>query len=144
MKRKWKIILSILTVPVLIFAYYSYNVYHTITRSEKIEGKLENIPLEKAEVNEITVGNADWPNWRGPNLDGKSSLTGINKNWAVGLEKLWEVNYLCQGQATASWSAPVIVGNRIVIPGREEYNDLVFCINTINGELVWQVTLLQF
>ena len=29
-------------------------------------------------------------------------------NWENGLEKAWQVDYLCQGKATASWSAPVI------------------------------------
>jgi len=140
MKKIWKIILSVLAVLVLSIAIFIYYSYKTIYKSEKIDGKREAIPSGITGINEIDKGNADWPNWRGQHFDGKSSLTGINTNWSEGLEKLWEVNFLCQGQATASWSAPVIVGNRLVIPGRDEKNDLVFCINTDNGELIWQTS----
>ncbi len=138
MKKIWKIILSVLAALVLIIAAFVYYGYRSIYKSEKIDGIRENIPSEIAGITEVNKGNADWPNWRGQYFDGKSSLTGIKTDWSEGLEKLWEVNFLCQGQATASWSAPVIVGNRLVIPGRDEKNDLVFCINTDNGELIWQ------
>jgi outer membrane protein assembly factor BamB len=138
MKRKWKIILSVLSFLVLATAIFVYYAHHAINKSEKLIGNHDNIPSEIGDKSDLLQGNADWPNWRGRNLDGKSSQTEINKDWSEGLEKLWEVNFLCQGQATASWSAPVIVGNRLVIPGRDELNDLVFCINTNNGELIWQ------
>jgi outer membrane protein assembly factor BamB len=138
MKKKWKIILSIFAAFVLLAAGLSYFGYKSIRKSEKIKGTRENIPSVAAGISEINKGNADWPNWRGPSYDGKSTLTGIKKDWSEGLEKLWEVNFLCQGQATASWSSPVIAGNRLVIPGRDEKRDLVFCIDTENGELIWQ------
>ena len=137
MKKKWKIILTVLSVLVLLIAAFIYYSYNSIYKSEKIDGKRDNIPSEIAGLDEINKGIADWPNWRGQYFDGKSSLTGIETDWSEGLEKLWEVNFLCQGQATASWSAPVIVGNKLVIPGRDEKNDLVFWINTANGELIW-------
>ncbi|MFC2080586.1 PQQ-binding-like beta-propeller repeat protein [Bacteroidota bacterium] len=138
MKKIWKIILTVIIVLVLLFAAFRYYAYKTIHKSEKIGGERENIPSQIAGTTDINKENADWPNWRGQYFDGKSSLAGIKTDWSEGLEKLWEVNFLCQGQATASWSAPVIVGNRLVIPGRDEKNDLVFCINTDNGELIWQ------
>jgi outer membrane protein assembly factor BamB len=138
MKKTWKIILSViafLLVAVAILGYYGYN---SVNKTQKIEGKHSSIPTENMEAAEMNVGNADWPNWRGRNFDGKSPIKGIKKDWSEGLEKQWELNFLCQGKATASWSAPVIVGNRLVVPGRDEGNDLVFCINTNNGELIWK------
>jgi outer membrane protein assembly factor BamB len=138
MKRTWKIILSVLAVLLLLVAIFAYYGYKSIYKSEKIGGIHEMIPSKSAAITEIAKGQHDWPNWRGEYYNGKSSLTGIKTDWSEGLEKLWEVNFLCQGQATAAWSAPVIVGNRLVIPGRDENNDLVFCINTENGELIWQ------
>lgn len=138
MKKIWKIVLSVIAVLALLIAIFIYYAYKSIYKSEKIDGMRENIPTETLGRNEINKGNADWPNWRGQSFDGKSTLTGINTDWSEELDKLWEVNFLCQGQATASWSAPVIVGNRLVIPGRDDKNDLVFCINTDNGQLIWQ------
>ncbi|HEC43295.1 MAG TPA: hypothetical protein ENI20_10745 [Bacteroides sp.] len=138
MKKIWKIILSVLAALVILAAAFIYYAHHSINMSEKIDGKPDKIPSKTEGLSDINAGNNDWPNWRGQYFNGKSSLTGINKDWTEGLDKLWEVNYLCQGKATASWSAPVISGNRLVIPGRDEKNDLVFCINTENGELIWQ------
>lgn len=138
MKKKWKIILSVLAVLLLAIASFVYYSYQAIYGSEEIEGKRETIPSTMAEKSETEKGNADWPNWRGQYFDGKSSVTGIKKDWSEGLEKEWEISFLCQGKQTASWSAPVIVGNRLVIPGRDEKNDLVFCINANTGELIWQ------
>ncbi len=138
MKKSWKIILSVLAVLILAVVIFVYYAYRTIYKSEKIVGKHDAIPSQETEVAGIQQKNADWPNWRGQHFDGKSSLTGIKTDWSGGLEKLWEINFLCQGQSTASWSAPVIVGDRLVIPGRDEKNDLVFCIHTSNGELIWK------
>jgi outer membrane protein assembly factor BamB len=86
----------------------------------------------------VTTGIADWTNWRGPNFEGKSATKGILTDWSKGLQKLWHVNYLCQDIATASWASLVIQGNRIIVPGRDNINDLVFCINADTGELIWK------
>ncbi len=47
------------------------------------------------------------------------------------------MDYLCQDNSTVSWSSPVIQGNRLIIPGRDKENDLVFCTNADNGDLIW-------
>jgi outer membrane protein assembly factor BamB len=85
----------------------------------------------------VTKGLSDWPNWRGANFEGKSATTGIQTDWSKGLKIWWNVNYLCQDQATASWSSPFVQGNRLIVPGRDKNNDLLFCINTDTGELIW-------
>jgi len=138
MKKTWKIILAVIAILALLIGAFVYYSYKSIYKSEKIDGPRDKIPSELQGITDFDEGTADWPNWRGQFFDGKSSLTGIQKDWSGGLKKLWEVNFLCQGQATASWSAPVIVGSTLVIPGRDEKNDLVFCFNTGNGELIWQ------
>lgn len=138
MRKTWKIILSVVALLVIGAAAFFIWAYRSINKSERIGGRLETIPVQQAIPAELDRGNSDWPHWRGPHYDGKSSLTGIKTDWSEGLEIKWEISYLCQGQATATWSAPVIAGNRLVIPGRDETNDLVFCINTDNGSLIWQ------
>ena len=42
----------------------------------------------------------------------EAQLRGIITDWSEGLKKLWEVNYLCQGNSSATWSAPVIKGKQ--------------------------------
>lgn len=137
MKRSVKIILIVIAVFIILGGYFGYQVYKSIMGSEPLTGKTENIPEKMGATPPITEGIADWPNWRGVNFDGKSATIGIQTDWSKGLKKLWNVNYLCQGQSTASWSSPVVTGNRLIVSGRDENNDLLFCINPQNGKLIW-------
>jgi len=137
MKRSVKIILVVGAIVLIILVLIGYQVYKITMGSEPLSGTLDRIPAKMSNWPPITKGNADWPNWRGTNFDGKSSTKGIKTDWSHGLQKLWHINYLCQDQATASWSAPVVQGNRLIVPGRNEKNDLVFCIDAGNGELIW-------
>lgn len=137
MKKHLNLILRITAIILIVLFYFGYKIYKSVAGSEEITGKKENVPQPITEMPPLTKGTADWPNWRGPKLDGKSAFTGIKTDWTKGLEKLWEVDYLCQGIANASWSAPVIQGNRLVVTGRDDKNDLVFCINADNGKLMW-------
>jgi outer membrane protein assembly factor BamB len=137
MKRSVKIILIASAIILIILVYIGYQVYQLTMGSESLAGKKEGIPAKITNLPPVTKGDSDWPNWRGTNFDGKSLTKGIRSDWSKGLKKLWQVNYLCQDQSTATWSAPVIQGNRLIIPGRDEKNDLVFCINSDTGELIW-------
>jgi outer membrane protein assembly factor BamB len=137
MKRSAKVILVTGTIVLLFGAYFAYQVFKMVKGSEPLPGKQDHIPVKMAVPPPITEGSADWPNWRGIHFDGKSPVTGIQTDWSKGLKELWTVNYLCQDQATASWSSPVIQGNRLVVSGRDEKNDLIFCINSDSGELIW-------
>jgi outer membrane protein assembly factor BamB len=138
MKKRTKIILIILSVILVAGGIIGYKGYQMVLGSEELSGNKEPIPNENTEIPPLTTGENDWPHWRGVNFDGKSSISGLNTDWSKGLKKLWQVDYLCQGKATASWSTPVIQGNRLIVPGRDENNDLVFCINTETGKLIWK------
>jgi len=138
MKRSVKIILAIIAVVLVSAAYFGYQIYQSVMGSEQIVGKQEGIPTPMTPTPPITAGIADWTNWRGENFEGKSTAIGIQTDWSKGLQKIWDINYLCQDNGTASWAAAVVQGNRLIIPGRDEKNDLVFCINADTGELIWK------
>lgn len=138
MKKRKKIILIILAIILIIGGVIGYKGYQAVLGSEELTGNIEAIPTDKVDVPQLTKGNNDWPNWRGVNFDGKSSITGIKTDWSKGLKKLWQVDFLCQGNATASWATVVVQGNRLVVPGRDENNDLVFCLNSETGKLIWK------
>lgn len=137
MKKYVKVILIVVVIILAFVGFYGYQIYKMVMGSEPLVGTQEGLPSQMATKTPITKGNADWPNWRGTNFEGKSATVGIKTDWSKGLEKLWQVNYLCQDKATASWSTPVIQGNRLIVPGRDLNNDLVFCINSETGELIW-------
>jgi len=138
MKRSVKIILAIIAVVLVSGAYFGYQIYQSVMGSEQIVGTQEGIPQPMSLTPPVTNGIADWTNWRGENFEGKSTAIGIQTDWSKGLQKIWDINYLCQDNGTASWAAAVVQGNRLIIPGRDEKNDLVFCINADTGELIWK------
>jgi hypothetical protein len=82
-------------------------VWFAIQGDERLHGPQETIPQEAKVIAPLEKGKSDWPCWRGPNRDGKSPVIGIKKDWSDGLTKLWEVNFLCQGDRNVTWSAPV-------------------------------------
>jgi len=137
MKKSVKIILVVVSLLVIAIAYFAYTGYQMVAGSEGITGKQDKIPTALNNIPETTEDFDDWSNWRGNNFEGKSTTIGIKKDWSAGLNKLWQVDFLCQDRATASWSTPVVQGNRLIVPGRDEKNDLVFCLNSDNGKLIW-------
>ncbi len=137
MKTRTKIILGIVTLVISGGAYVGNTIYQMVNGSEKIKGTSIIPETELNYKSAIAFGTDDWPHWRGANLDGKSSTVGIKKDWSQGLNKLWVVDYLCQDNSTGSWSSVAVQGDRLVVPGRDDLNDLVFCLNAETGDLIW-------
>ncbi len=136
MKRKRLIIGSAIVVvgAALLAAWLGWRAVHG---GEGLTGVRQTIPPAMQTPPPVEPGPADWPCWRGPTADGKSPVAGIRKDWSGGLPKRWEVSFLCQGTHTATWSSPVVYGNRLVVAGRDEGNDLVFCLNAGTRDLIW-------
>lgn len=130
--------MAIVAVVMIGVVYFGYQMYQMVLGSEPITGRQDQVPSPMAPTPPVTTGPADWTNWRGPNFEGKNATTGIRTDWSKGLQKVWHINYLCQGNATASWSSEVVQGNRLIASGRDEMNDLVFCIDTETGKLIWK------
>lgn len=138
MKKYVKIILIVVSVLIIAVGVVGYMVYKMIRGSEKLAGKQDEIPSVVRSIPQVTTGTADWPNWRGVKFDGKSNTTGIKTNWSSGLKKEWQVDYLCHGSTSATWSSPVVQGNRLMIMGRVDNEDYIFCLNTQTSELIWK------
>ncbi len=136
MKRKRLIVGSAIVMvgAVLLAARLGWQAIHG---GERLTGSRQAIPQAVQTPPPVEPGLADWPCWRGPTADGKSPVTGIRKDWSGGLPKRWEVSFLCQGTHTATWSAPVVCGNRLIVTGRDERDDLVFCLDAGTGDLIW-------
>ena len=136
MKRK-HIAIWVACAVVLCGILIAHKAWNAIHGEQDITGPVGTIPEPTAVLSPPTKGPADWPCWRGINGDGKSTVTGVRKDFSGGLKKLWEVDYLCQGKQAATWSAPAVRGNRLVVPGRSRGEDLIFCLDPNNGELLW-------
>lgn len=139
MKRN-RLVIYVVCAVVLGGILFAHQAWKAIYGEQDIAGPIGAIPDWAADRSPAIQGSADWPCWRGLGGDGKSAVTGIKKDWSDGLKKLWEVDYLCQDKQAATWSAPVVRGNRLVVPGRSDRKDLIFCLDPNNGGLLWLST----
>lgn len=137
--QKWTLgILGVLILAIVVLAAMFWSSITILMGTEELSGTTDTIPeVISAGQEPLVKGDADWISWQGANGDNRSEVTGITKDWSGGLKKLWEVNYLCQENSSAAWSAPVIRGNRLIVCGRDSENDLVFCLDTEDGSLLW-------
>jgi hypothetical protein len=140
----FKIVLIVLGLGVLVvtgLTIWQWQVASVVLTSKGLEGDVKAAPdAAAAALPEISKGPADWICWRGAAGDARSRGVRIAGGWPSGMTKRWEVAFLCQGRGTASWSAPVVQGNRLVVCGRDEANDLVFCLNPDDGRPLWKAS----
>ncbi len=80
---------------------------------------------------------ADWPQWRGPNRDGKSADTGLLKQWPEkGPPLAWRVDKLGGGD-----SAPAIAAGRIFGMGNRGDKEVVWALSEKDGSEIWVTPL---
>lgn len=76
---------------------------------------------------------SDWHQWRGPNRNGLSAETGWQSKWSPpGPRRVWQVRV---GQG---YSGVAVVGNKAYTLGNANGQDTLFCLNTANGNVIWQ------
>lgn len=88
----------------------------------------------------LTVGSLtspavaeDWPWFLGPRHDGTSSETGLQLKWpAAGPPVRWKT------ELGTGYSAPSILGERLVVHHRQGDEEVVACHAVDDGDLVWQ------
>ena len=75
----------------------------------------------------------DWPQWRGPNRDGKSADTGLLKQWpAGGPKRAWKVTGLGKGYSNMS-----VAAGRLFTMGDKDDAGYVIALNTADGKVLW-------
>jgi outer membrane protein assembly factor BamB len=78
------------------------------------------------------VCGQDWPQWRGPNRDGKASGFTAPQTWPKVLAEKWKAT-VGQGDAT-----PALVGDKLYVFARQGGDEVVLCLNAADGKEVWQ------
>jgi outer membrane protein assembly factor BamB len=79
-----------------------------------------------------SVWAQDWPQWRGPNRDGKLSGFVAPPSWPKELTQKWKVT------VGVGDSSPALVGNKLYTFGRREDNEVISCIDAVTGKVLWQ------
>ena len=83
----------------------------------------------------LTAGGAlaqDWPQWRGPNRDGKAIGFSAPATWPKELIQKWKVQ-VGSGDAT-----PALVGGRLYVFARQEADEITRCLDAGTGKMLWQ------
>jgi outer membrane protein assembly factor BamB len=75
---------------------------------------------------------ADWPQWRGPNRDGKVSDFKAPAKWPKELTQKWKVTV---GSGDAS---PALVGDRLYVFTRQGAEEVTMCLNAGDGKKIWE------
>lgn len=80
---------------------------------------------------------ADWPQWRGPFLNGSSDETSLPTTWTVSRAK-WSASL--PGEAG---STPVVCGGRVYLTStdRASKNLFALCFNAADGRPLWKKTI---
>jgi hypothetical protein len=136
---KWVMgIIGVIVLVIVIYVAWNWTMFGIVSGTEELSGESSVIPDVVGTLSDsLQIGETDWASWYGPEGDRIANEKGIKTDWSNGLNMVWEVDYLCQGKGSASWSAPVVQGNRLVVSGRDSENDLVFCLDPVNGTLLW-------
>lgn len=75
----------------------------------------------------------DWPQWRGPQRDGRSPDAGLLKQWPAGGPKLlWKATGLGSGYTSVS-----VVGRRLFAMGDKDDASYVIAMNRADGQPLW-------
>ncbi len=82
----------------------------------------------------LPAAAADWPQWRGPNRDGRSAETGLLKEWPEdGPPLAWKVSGLGAGYSSVS-----ITGGKIFSMGDLDDGQYLLALAEDGGGLLWK------
>ena len=79
-----------------------------------------------------TAWSQDWPQWRGPNRDGKVNGFTTPGEWPPELTPKWKVT-VGSGDAT-----PALVNERLYVFARQGEDEVTLCLNAANGKELWR------
>ena len=77
------------------------------------------------------ASDQNWPQWRGPNRDGKVSGFESPKAWPKELTRKWKVTV---GDGVSS---PALVDNKLYVFSREDNQEILRCLDAATGNEIW-------
>lgn len=87
----------------------------------------------------VTLQAEDWPQWRGPNRDGKSTEQGLNLDWTDSApELLWKTTGVGKG-----YSSLAIVDGVIYTTGNSKEAQVAVARKASDGSEIWKTPLTE-
>ena len=84
----------------------------------------------------VIVQAENWPQWRGPSLNGVSNEKNLPVKWTTEENVIWKV-----AMPGLSGSTPIIWRNRIFLNVAEGDNLALWCVDKTKGEVLWKKPL---
>src|SRR4051812_44391323 len=84
----------------------------------------------------LSVGGADWPQWRGPNSDNKVTDFKVPKTWPKTLTKGWRV--VIGDKKNSGESSPVLVDGKIYAFAKQGSDEVAMCLDADTGKQIWR------
>lgn len=105
----------------------------------KLTHRITALTLAAALTCAHTALAENWPQWRGPRLDGTSAETGLPTTWSRGENMKWR--FELPGPAA---STPIVWEDRIFLTSTRKNSDalLVMAVGT-DGEMLWEKSIDQ-
>jgi len=75
---------------------------------------------------------SDWPQWRGPNRDGKVTDVVLPATWPKALKEEWKVT------VGIGHSSPVMANGRIYVFARQGEDEVLQCLDAVTGKELWR------
>jgi outer membrane protein assembly factor BamB len=82
----------------------------------------------------------NWPQWRGPRLDGTSAETNVPVSWTETSNVLWKTELPGLGHAS-----PIVFGGKVftVSAVAQTEERLLHCVDAASGKILWQQPVLK-
>lgn len=74
----------------------------------------------------------DWPQWRGPNRDGKVTGFTAPSAWPKTLDQKWKV------EVGLGDSTPALVGEKLNVFAEQGTDEVTLCLDAATGKQIWQ------
>lgn len=87
----------------------------------------------------VVAGAKNWPQWRGPRLDGTSTETGFATRWSDQENVRWKTPLPGTGHAS-----PIVWNDRLfTVASNDAGERLLLCIDRASGKILWQQIVVQ-
>jgi outer membrane protein assembly factor BamB len=83
-------------------------------------------------ITAVAAFGQDWPQWLGPNRDGKAIGFTAPKTWPKALTQKWKTT-VGLGDAT-----PALVGDKVYVFAKQGGDEVILCLTAADGKEVWR------
>ncbi len=83
-------------------------------------------------ISAVAAFGQDWPQWRGPNRDGKATGFAAPETWPKALTQKWKTT-VGLGDAT-----PALVGDKLYAFTRQGDDEVLLCLSAADGKELWR------